>query len=152
MTHQGNRIDEVRQQIGITKAELARRIGTSNQNLHDIFSREEIRSIDYLKKFSEALNHDFLTEFYHSDIEQSNLASTQEQLEEELFEKLKMQGRVEQLEEMLKKGIAKEIGEEIINHLNKKISVLANQLDSISQRQKDLDKELKSLFQAQKTA
>jgi transcriptional regulator with XRE-family HTH domain len=122
MTHQGKRIDEVRKQIGITKAELARRIGTSNQNLHSIFLREKIKSIDYLKKFSEALNHDFLNEFYKDDIEDLGTSTSQGKIDDGLIEKYKMQGRIEQLEEMLKSEFSKEISERIVSKINNQLN------------------------------
>lgn len=130
MTHQGKKIDEVRKQIGITKAELARRIGTSNQNLHSIFLREEIKSIDYLKKFSEALNHDFISEFYHDDLEELGSAANNQKPDDGLIEKYKMQGKIEQLEEMLKSDIVAEISENIISDLTAQIKEIVEKLDS----------------------
>ena len=76
----------------------------------------------------------FLTEFYQSEIDQTNIDLNQAKIEKDLIEKFKMQGRVEQLEDMLKRDVAKEISDEIITQLHDKIDELSNKLDLISQK------------------
>ncbi|MEM6272809.1 MAG: helix-turn-helix transcriptional regulator [Bacteroidota bacterium] len=56
--HLGQLIDKYRETIGMSKAELARRINTSRQNIHLILAKKSLDT-DQLREISNALNHDF---------------------------------------------------------------------------------------------
>lgn len=62
--HIGKTIRKRLDEIGMTKSEFSRRIGTSPQNVYGIFKRSTIDT-EVLKKISGVLDHDFFQ--YYSD-------------------------------------------------------------------------------------
>ena len=56
--HLGKLIDQYREEVRMSKAELARRINTSRQNVHLILAKKSMDT-DLLRLISLALDHDF---------------------------------------------------------------------------------------------
>ena len=64
--HIGKKIEARIEEVGITKAELARRIKTSRQNLNT-YLRSEHLSTKILIKFCEALDYNFFQDYTEPD-------------------------------------------------------------------------------------
>ena len=64
--HVGELIEQVFNQQNMTKAEFARRIHTSRQNITSLFKRPDI-DVKQLFTISQALNHDFFKYFSTRD-------------------------------------------------------------------------------------
>ncbi len=150
MEHHGKRIEEIREQRGMSKAELGRRIGTSNQNVHDIITREEIKQT-LLEKLGKALGHDFIDEFYKPDYEVV-IEPGGEEVAEHIREKYRMQGRIDQMEILLKKNFSKELSDELLKQMERQLSAIGNQLDSLIEKQEKIDKWFEKTSSAQKKA
>ncbi len=60
--HIGKKIEEVTKERGMTKAELARRVHTSRQNINTVLKKENLDT-GLIKKFGRALNYDFFQHF-----------------------------------------------------------------------------------------
>lgn len=54
----GKHIEQRIQEVGITKAEFARRLGTSRQNVNTLIQKDSMNT-DVLVKIGEILRHDF---------------------------------------------------------------------------------------------
>jgi transcriptional regulator with XRE-family HTH domain len=64
----GSIIKQVLLDTGMTKAEFARRLNTSNQNVHGIFRRSNFDT-ELLQKIGKILNHDFF-QYYQDKTEE----------------------------------------------------------------------------------
>ncbi|MBI4929413.1 MAG: helix-turn-helix transcriptional regulator [Bacteroidetes bacterium] len=60
--HIGQLIEKKRKELSIKKVELARRVGTSRENVTMITYRKSIQ-VDMLRKFCVALNYDFFQHY-----------------------------------------------------------------------------------------
>lgn len=60
--HIGQLIEKRRKELSITKVELAKRVGTTRQNIMMITYNKSIQ-VEMLQKFCEAMNYDFFQHF-----------------------------------------------------------------------------------------
>ena len=89
--HIGELIEKRRKEVGMTKAELGRRINTSRQNINSILKKEHI-STDLLVQISRELDHNFFEDYaFQESLENGLLPS---------FIQLKGVGLTIQLESM----------------------------------------------------
>lgn len=72
--HVGKLIKMRLDQLGMTKAEFARRINKSPQNIHDILNRESVDT-KLLVKMSEVLNYNFFKAFTNGNEVEKELKS-----------------------------------------------------------------------------
>ena len=65
--HVGNMIEKKLEELGMTKAEFGRRIGTSRQNVNPLLRKTSIDTA-FLFRIGKALNHDFFRDLAESPV------------------------------------------------------------------------------------
>jgi transcriptional regulator with XRE-family HTH domain len=93
LIHIGEKIKEVTEARGISKAELGRRLNMTSTNVHKIFKRESIDT-SLLKNLSNVLEHDFFT-YFRSD---TNIPPELKQLYEDKIKLLEDKVRYQETE------------------------------------------------------
>lgn len=126
MKHHGDIVRERFEQLGVSQAKVADKLGMSRQNMSNVLKRPSIHS-DILKRLGDALEVDFFKLIYDEDEREFNTMEESNLNQEEYI----LRGRIIQLEIMLEKKESKNMEEALLEVLNKEMKLYYIKVDEM---------------------
>lgn len=127
MKHHGDIVRERIEQLGVSQARVADKLGMSRQNMSNILKRPTIHS-DLLKRLGDILETDFFKIIYNKDERKSKTIEERNINHEEYI----LHGRIIQLEKMLEKKESANMEEALTQVFNKEMKPYCEKIDEIA--------------------